>query len=840
VAEVQSLESYLQSRRPTAELNAANPNLNEQLRINVAIRYLQLQQTVMFKEFPELHADDVRQIEQLKANAALVYNSIESTRKLGTDYLFAAVTYFATHVSAQLDETCYLLLRVSYFFYKQYLEMCKVKGSDAKQKEICDLLRYICKPLIESDLQQEEEISEKSDSKQLLQYCLDLMLKQAEADEKAKEEAKAKVKRAIYENWLGVIQGIDLKESKFSKYLRALTIIFKRLADEKIVHRKARRKVRRKRVLRRIKAKKLKPKKPKPKKLKPILDWPSQDEVEEEYPPKEKIDLPDFPVDISSDHEVLLDDEGEIDAIEQGWIIHTTDPGTGRFFRVMNDYATHMLRHRQRRLQPLVTNPYYMSQDVIQHLFYLLNGELYSQDPDTAAMAAACLLSLSSGLSPVAFLHYEQLIEQGVLLKTGSEKNPEYQVKLYLAITQQKIENLKPHQLNHSVSHELYLSSSWFDYLHFRSRTAVVTVQEVNQYLSKCTAGQRIGSITVEKLQAQLYFHVFHQTFNEYIAHVLSGKDSSHDLPGSFYGGIAKKQLDEKYRIYLNTLRRPNMDAEIKIIEQQFECSSAADTARLGSQLAMTPDFVRTFFQQLHNICDEKIQLHQHLIERINAYSLWMWHISLLCLTRRPQEHLLGELSAYDLDLKLLYVNDKKNSQSRKDGRFIPLSKFFIQAFSRYLDFLNSVVKHYKELLKFVFNKKITLQDLFGKVIVYPEDLPVTAQAWASPKIRIKSLNRAWVNEELSRYFSQPIYNNWLRHFAMNMLMDQEGMAFNVIQALYGHDQRDQELFYRYSSASLYEYMHHVTQGIDEMIKTLQVEHLSSPMPEKDKKHGQA
>jgi hypothetical protein len=91
---------------------------------------------------------------------------------------------------------------------------------------------------------------------------------------------------------------------------------------------------------------------------------------------------------------------------------------------------------------------------------------------------------------------------------------------------------------------------------------------------------------------------------------------------------------------------------------------------------------VSDFFQQLHKVCHEKIQLHQHLIERINAYSLWMWHISLLCLTRRPQEHLLGECSAYDLDLRLLYVNDKKNSQSRKDGRFIPLAKFLLRRLS--------------------------------------------------------------------------------------------------------------------------------------------------------------
>ncbi|MCO8115387.1 hypothetical protein NI465_14525 [Acinetobacter lwoffii] len=833
MAKVQSLEDFLKDKLITDAKESEKSNKeekinNDQLRVKFAILYLQLQHTVTFTEFSELSVDDLLQIEQLKANAAEIYTSIVSARKLGKDYLFAAFTYFSTYVPEQLDEAGYFLLRVSYFFYTQYQAIYSLEASDAKQKEICDLLRYICKPLVKLGLQQQEESSEERDSRLLLQCCLDFMLQQE------------KLSGKIYEKWTGFIQNLSLKEKNFSSYLHALTIIFKRLSDGIIVYRKVRRKIRRKRILQKIKAKKRKPRKLRPKKLKPVPDWPFQEEdVKEDYPSKDKINLTDLPADITFDPWIVIDEEGEIDVIEQGWQIQTTDPGTGRFFRFVNEYATHILRHRQRRLQPLVTNSYYMSPDVIQHLFYLLNGELNSQDSDSSAMAAACLLSLSSGLSPVALLNYEQLIEKGVLLKTGSAKWPEYQVRLYLAITQQKNESLMPHQLNHTVSHELYLSSSWFEYLHLRCGTAPVTVQEVNQYLKKCIAGQQLGSITVEKLQAQLYFHVFHHTFNEYIAHVLSGKDSSHDLPGSFYGGVAKKQLNEKYRIYLNTLCRPDTEAGIKIVEQQFESSSEADTTRLGSQLALTPDFVSDFFQQLHKVCHEKIQLHQHLIERINAYSLWMWHISLLCLTRRPQEHLLGECSAYDLDLRLLYVNDKKNSQSRKDGRFIPLAKFFTQAFKHYLDFLNSVVTHYTDLLKFVFKKNITLEDLFGKVIVYPGSLPVTAQAWDSPKIRIKPLSRAWVNEALSRYVSAPIYNNWLRHFAMNMLMD-HGVAFNVIQALYGHDQRDQELFYRYSSASLYQYICHVSQGIDEMIKILQVEHLSSPMPEKDKAHDKA
>ena len=42
-----------------------------------------------------LHPDEIRQIEQLKVNAAQVYSSIVNARQLGTDYLFADGTMLA-------------------------------------------------------------------------------------------------------------------------------------------------------------------------------------------------------------------------------------------------------------------------------------------------------------------------------------------------------------------------------------------------------------------------------------------------------------------------------------------------------------------------------------------------------------------------------------------------------------------------------------------------------------------------------------------------------------------------------------------------------------------------
>ncbi|MFH4242575.1 hypothetical protein WAI99_20845, partial [Acinetobacter baumannii] len=92
-----------------------------------------------------------------------------------------------------------------------------------------------------------------------------------------------------------------------------------------------------------------------------------------------------------------------------------------------------------------------------------------------------------------------------------------------------------------------------------------------------------------------------------------------------------------------------------------------------------------------------------------------MWHISLLSLASRPKKNLLGNLDDYCVELKLLYVNDKKNSKARKDGRFIPLSDFFIKTLQNYTAFLEQIIEAYGSFFRQVFaKKKITVNDLFG------------------------------------------------------------------------------------------------------------------------------
>lgn len=748
--------------------------------------YLEFDEVCRLKSYIQLNEAERAKLGRLLDQAHKIYVDITQRRAIGNDYINAALSYFASGNTSQHIEERYLVLRVSYFFYKQYQDIAKLHNSKNKQKESLDLLRYIAKPLFEEP--QQKYVNE---ARALLDFYLNFMLTHY-----------AKQAMPKYQAWKKAIQELVLKNEKIVSYSGTLMILLRRLAQGKVVHRKRR------------------------KNKKIVKDWPSKARVKQyrERKRHQRVYLDDA-IDIAATYDVNYDEYGEIEIEEAGFSLHSMDQRTARFHAVLNEHTDYLHRHRQRRLQPFITNPVYMSADVIQQLTYLLTFELNHAHATEAAIAAACLLSLSTGLSPIELLQYSQLIEDGILVVNNDVKRPKYCLRINLNISQQKIEHLKLHQLNQTQSYDLYLSSSWFDYLHHHNQASNISIGDINRYLKKCTLKEQMGSITVEKLQAQLYFHVFHQTFNEYIAHILSGKDSYHDLPSSFYGGVEKKKLNHNYLIYLETLNVPAVNSEIEQLNRQVNQVQTDSDYRFGSQRALTPNYVQTFFQQLHSICFKKAQIEQHIIEQINAHAIWMWHIYLLSLAGRPKENLLGELQDYDIKLKLIYINDKKNSQSRKDGRFIPLPDFFTQAFERYIDFLEQITTRYKHLLKWVFNKNITVNDFFGKIIIYPKDLPTTAGDWASKKIKISALNRQYVNAYLKQHLDIEIYNNWLRHFDMNMLMNKD-IAFNVIQALYGHDQRNRELLYRYSSASLHEYMRVVTHGIDEMIKKLQIKHI--------------
>lgn len=313
---------------------------------------------------------------------------------------------------------------------------------------------------------------------------------------------------------------------------------------------------------------------------------------------------------------------------------------------ILSDNATHLMRHRQRRHAPFVTNPHYLAPDILKQIVYVLRTELSGHWRD-AAIVAACLLSLLTGLSPVALMDFNELIQDGILIQNGSSRRREYLLKLNLKITEQKIKSLNHVRWNEVMTHQLHLPSAWFDYIE-QASNPLISSTHINTKLKNWLDNRFVGSITVEKLQAQLYFHIYYETYNEYLAHVIAGRDSQHHMPGIYYGGLPKTQLSSTYLAFLEKALTPHSThftedtAELKILQQQFKVQSALSIGRIGSQLALEPNFVKEQFHILHRHCHENIQEDKHIINQLNAYACWMWHISLLSLASRPKKTCWG------------------------------------------------------------------------------------------------------------------------------------------------------------------------------------------------------
>ena len=755
--------------------------------------YCLLRNHVVNTQFVDL-SDDLREkAHALYKEAQQIYGYISSSRQLGKYYYLASLSYFAcptTSNTQELSSERYLILQASFLTYRQYQEFAKIDKAENKQKHVCDLFRYVSRYVLDSN------------HAELFQECSELLNRYVMYERNLKKEDR---------NQLFNIK--DFKQVQAIEYLSALLIIFKRLDDRRVVHRQR-------------KSKKSK-----------VLQWPTKNELKKfrEIKTGKQVDIGHNAKISIYDAALHKDEEGEVDLLDPEMEFYSEDEKSKNLNYILSDNATHLMRHRQRRHAPFVTNPHYLAPDILKQIVYVLRTELSGHWRD-AAIAAACLLSLLTGLSPVALMDFNELIQDGILIQNGSSRRREYLLKLNLKITEQKIKSLNHVRWNEVMTHQLHLPSAWFDYIE-QASNPLISSTHINTKLKNWLDNRFVGSITVEKLQAQLYFHIYYETYNEYLAHVIAGRDSQHHMPGIYYGGLPKTQLSSTYLAFLEKALTPHSThftedtAELKILQQQFKVQSALSIGRIGSQLALEPSFVKEQFAFLHKHCQENIQKDQHIINQLNAYACWMWHISLLSLASRPKKNLLGNLDDYCVELKLLYVNDKRNSKARKDGRFIPLSDFFIKTLQNYTVFLEQIIEAYGSFFRQVFAKKITVNDLFGKFIDSKDILPITVKEWQSRKIKLIPLSRNWVNLYMEGIFPKNMYSNWLRHFDMNFLMheQQEGkpaLAFHLIQALYGHDQRDREAFHPHSSLIPNVYVQQARQQLQDNVKSLSIKHL--------------
>ncbi|KGT46634.1 hypothetical protein [Acinetobacter sp. HR7] len=475
----------------------------------------------------------------------------------------------------------------------------------------------------------------------------------------------------------------------------------------------------------------------------------------------------------------------------------------------------------QRRNLSYKTNPLYLKPSLL-HLTYQRLHEYYqekiSNDPYKSSLAVCGLMCLLTGLSPTVFQHIENLIESGRIKKKSINKVIHYYwvIDPNFNANHSGVMQDKAQRYNQVLTLEWRIPEPWIISLKalVNLKPSKFCVIKYNNFLREVFKEYQIGEITCGMLERQIYFHLDMETSDNLVAHLMSNQDTRHIVQWN-YEGRQTKQISQHFRGYVDVLLdRKKGDQWIE--NEHPGHVFCGDEDRIGSQRCWTVEAATEFFNRLYHFVKNTLESAQaNRIEKLNAYSIWMWHLSLICLTVRPIVGMPGLLKHYDPKAQLLYVHDKK-TDSRKVGRPVPVIGYW-------QDHLNAYRKYLTKTIESLGIKSLQAQLESGGFILYVISHPLM-------KSKKRSVNLANVADDLelqpmsadfvTNYLKQTvqIYKNWPRHFTKNHL----ALSGDIHNTLYAHDKQSMG-FAHISGLSPYLYKHDIQKQVESLLNKLKI-----------------
>ncbi|MEZ6861166.1 hypothetical protein ACB013_18195 [Acinetobacter baumannii] len=317
----------------------------------------------------------------------------------------------------------------------------------------------------------------------------------------------------------------------------------------------------------------------------------------------------------------------------------------------------------QRRDLACKTNPLYLKPSLLTEVYQRLH-ECYQEntrnDAYQSALAVCGLMSILTGLSPTVFQKIQDLIDIGRIKKKSVQKVTHYYwvIDPKLNAKHSGVMQDKTQRYNRALTLEWRIPAPWITSLEYLEQSEFCAI-EYNNFLREIFNEYAIGEITCGMLERQIYFYMEMETGDNLVAHLLANRDSHHIVQWN-YEGRQIDQIDRHFQGYINVLLdRRKGDPWIENEHPGHIFHRGKE--RIGSQRCWTVEAASEFFNQLYHYVKNTLANDQaNLIEKLNAYSIWMWHLSLICLTVRPIVGMPGLLKHYDPKAQLLYVHDKK------------------------------------------------------------------------------------------------------------------------------------------------------------------------------------
>lgn len=471
----------------------------------------------------------------------------------------------------------------------------------------------------------------------------------------------------------------------------------------------------------------------------------------------------------------------------------------------------------QRRDLPCKTNPLYLKPSLLAEVYQRLHEcyqENTSNDPYQSSLAVCGLMSILTGLSPTVFQKIQYLIGMGRIKKKSVQKVIHYywviDPKLnanHLGVMQDKAQ-----RYNQALTLEWRIPEPWITNLEALEKCEFCAI-EYNNFLRETFKEHAIGEITCGMLERQIYFHMDMESGDHLVAHLLANQDTHHIVQWN-YEGRQIGEIDKHFQSYLNVLL--DRGENDPWIENEHPGHIFHLEKRIGSQRCWTVEAASQFFNQLYFYVKNTLANDQTtLIEKLNAYSIWMWHLSLICLTVRPTIGMPGLLKNYDPKAQLIYIHDKK-STARQAGRPVPVIVYWQAHFNAYRRYLKQTIealgiKSWKAQLK--------TEGFMLYVISYPSIKSKKRQVnivEVADHLILQPMSADFVTNYLKETLQ--VYKNWPRHFSKNHLE----LSSDIHNTLYAHDKQMMG-FSHISGLSPYLYKQDIQQQVERLLKKLEI-----------------
>lgn len=420
--------------------------------------------------------------------------------------------------------------------------------------------------------------------------------------------------------------------------------------------------------------------------------------------------------------------------------------------------------------------PLFALQNIFAYLWQLFEELSSSHDRDKKRVVSYVLLSMFTGRSIVQLS--EDVTGNNKQYINLNRRNNSYHLNIILDITPLRLrtQGIQKVLANRLLECDISLPEQLGAFLAYKGDINKDILYEV---INETRDALKLPYLSLARIEKGLYSLLIHHISNSQVASIITGRNE-------------RKRADIWYSSNSVDNIRAVYQQAIKLLSQKTTYNndylnpvSNTFDYKIGSQNCPDYAIVSNFLDLLR----QKIDATTDYIEKFNAYSIWLWHVSLLLTSVRAVEGVPGYLNQFNFQVGLIWISDKEERATASSQRYVPLCQFLSEAINRYIDFLKSFSSRFcrldmriKHWVDEVMDYERPLINLFNK------------------KGELEAIRPALVRNEIHENFK--FKEDWTRHVGQRYLHEQN-INESMILSVFGHEMMGQESWRKNSSISI-------------------------------------